>query len=180
VRRNSLTITPPVLIPVTGETNGATTGSGKGTKWPTPRFVVGRGATENCVTDKLTGLMWPKNGRLFGSKTWIEALNAVKSMNITSSATGYNLCGYTDWRLPNVTELKSLTNYGVYSSAYWLIGMGFVVSGEHYWSSTSYALDTNKAWAVNFDTNYFTLFTKSQIQTLNTYFWPVRGGLRRP
>lgn len=51
----------PAQVPVTGETGGAT-GSDKGVAWPSPRFVAGTGATADCITDKLTGLMWPKNG----------------------------------------------------------------------------------------------------------------------
>ncbi len=38
----------------------------KGVAWPNPRFVSGTGAAADCMTDKLTGLMWPKNGNLAG------------------------------------------------------------------------------------------------------------------
>lgn len=34
-----------------------------GVPWPNPRFTV----SGNCVTDTLTGLMWPKNGRSGGT-----------------------------------------------------------------------------------------------------------------
>ena len=37
---------------------GDTATAGAGKQWPTTRFVV----SGDCVSDKLTGLMWPKNG----------------------------------------------------------------------------------------------------------------------
>jgi len=33
-----------------------------------PRFVSGTGTESDCMIDKLTGLMWPKNGNLAGEK----------------------------------------------------------------------------------------------------------------
>lgn len=165
----------PAQVPVTGETGGAA-GSASGVAWPNPRFVVGRGTTANCVTDKLTGLMWVKDlktvvikRRANGSDTnWQNALDSVKLAN---SNGGY--CGYTDWRLPNVTELKSLVNYSQTSPADWLNKQGFRdVQADYYWSSTSSVFDTSHAWFVHFDSGYVDAFNKS----FNSYVWPVRGG----
>ncbi len=75
-----------------------------GIKWPNPRFIV----SGNCVNDNLTGLMWVKNANLpNATKTWQGALDYVASINSDSG-----LCGYKDWRLPNINELVSLVNYG--------------------------------------------------------------------
>src|SRR4030067_533587 len=69
-----------------------------GVDWPSPRFTV---STDGyCVTDNLTGLMWVRSPDSV-TRTWQQALDY---------ANGLSLCGYTDWRLPNVNELESMVN----------------------------------------------------------------------
>lgn len=165
----------PAQVPVTGETGGAA-GSASGAAWPTSRFVAGSGATANCVTDKLTGLMWVKDlntvlikGGANGSATnWQNALDSVAQAN---SNQGY--CGYKDWHLPNIIELKSLVNYGQSSPANWLNTMGFNnVQTRDWWSSTSSALNSGSAWLVSFSNGYVDAYSK----TNHYYVWPVRRG----
>ena len=164
-------------VPVTGETAGVE-GSANGTVWPTVRFVVESGASANCVSDKLTGLMWVKNlntvridGLPNGNLTsWQNALDSVREAN----AAGGGYCGYTDWRLPNVNELKSLINYGQSIIANWLNIQGFVnVQATNYWSSTSFAPNTSLAWYVDFSSGDVNADYKSG----TNYVWPVRRGL---
>ena len=105
----------PAQVPVTGETGGAA-GSENGIAWPSPRFVVGSGVTAGCITDKLTGLMWSKNGSIgfkstndgelsaqpnysntaenLNTSAWGVAIAAVGNMN----SSPIKLCGYSDWR----------------------------------------------------------------------------------
>ncbi len=71
-----------------------------GVSWPNPRFVVGTGTEAACVADKLTGLMWVQAPSTVPD-TWIAAV---------TSANNLVLCGFSDWRLPNVNELESLVN----------------------------------------------------------------------
>lgn len=156
---------------------GNTAAAGAGEEWPTPRFVV----NGDCVTDNLTGLMWAKNANLFGSKKWQDgvtypAQDAIDAMNGSNpSATGYHLCAYSDWRLPNQKELLSLLNYaagtGTGSQVSWLTSQNFAsVQGSRYWSSTVY--DSSNAWYVNMNNG-----TNSKISMTNGgYVWPVRGG----
>jgi hypothetical protein len=101
---------------------------------PSPRFVVGTAAEVDCVTDSLTGLMWVGAPSLTGGD-WASALTA---------ANGLNLCGYTDWRLPNLVELGSLLNYSVADNAAVLNAAGFSNIGSWYWTSTTNA--SNPIW----------------------------------
>ncbi len=163
-------------VPVTGETGGVE-GSANGTRWPGGRFV-GSGDSNDCVSDKLTGLMWVKNlntviikGSTNGnSTTWQNALDSVKQANAVG---GY--CGYTDWRLPNINELKSLVNYGHSSPAAWLNTEGFVgVRANIYWSSTlGGAPYTGDVWHVYFSSGR----VHADINKNGPFYvWPVRGG----
>ncbi len=165
----------PAQVAVTGETDGVA-GSDSGVAWPNPRFLQGRSVTANCMTDKLTGLMWVRDSKSViikdvanGSATnWQNALDSVKQAN---SNGGY--CGYTDWRLPNITELKSLINYGQANPANWLNNQGFSsVNGDRYWSSSTSASDTTNAWYVNFNRGNVGAGNKTD----DNYVWPVRGG----
>ena len=133
-----------------------------GVDWPSPRFTV---STDGyCVTDNLTGLMWVRSPDSV-TRTWQQALDY---------ANGLSLCGYTDWRLPNVNELESMVNTEEPDSASWLNTQGFSnVQSHNYWSSTSYANYTGYAWIVYMWNGDVYAFYKSY----NDYYvWPVRSG----
>ncbi len=145
-----------VSLPKTGQTtcydsagatvDCATTGAGQdgdtlaGVDWPIPRFTNEDGTTplvNDCVTDQLTGLMWTRDTNLKPNVNWQSALNF---------ANGLILCGYSDWRLPNVNELESLINYGIANPVAYLrdpdgggTDSGFLnVQPGYYWTSTTY------------------------------------------
>ena len=133
-----------------------------GEAWPNPRFTVGVDAETDCVTDNLTGLMWPINANLAGgTKTWNDAVDF-------SSLT---LCGYSDWRLPNVNELESLIDASQ-SNPVLPAGHPFTnVQSGRYWSSTTGAFDSNYAWFVNI--GYGSVDSGSKTDG-TLYVWPVR------
>jgi hypothetical protein len=133
---------------------------------PSPRFVAGTGAAADCVTDNLTGLMWTQNAnRPPGTRTWQLAL---------AFANGLDLCGFTDWRLPNRKELRSLINYSVANSAALLNTQGFVnvQDADFYWSSSTVAGTPASAWSVHLNFGNVYPFVKSS----SYYVWPVRAG----
>ena len=169
----------PADLPETGQTTCTDTAGGvincagtgqdgdlkAGVAWPAPRFTPGAGATAACVTDNLTGLMWPANANLAAaSRTWQQALD---------DANALNLCGFTDWRLPNRKELRSLINYSLGNNAGTLNTQGFSnVQADSYWSSSSYAGIPAEAWVVTMSNGHGDYEGKS----FGYYVWPVRAG----
>lgn len=115
---------------------------------------------DGTVTDTETGLMWDKcTWGLSGSNcssgtaspsTWVAALAAAQ----TANAADY--LGYSDWRLPNVAELRSLVETACYNPS---INEALFpgTQGSAYWSASAYAGSSVIAWVVGFnsgDENY--------------------------
>lgn len=134
-----------------------------GVAWPNTRFVKATaGAEVNCVTDRLTGLMWT-DSPIAAAGGWQSALdNAEASAN----------CGHNDWRLPNILELESLLTQEQASSS-WLMTQGFrTLIGTSYWTSTTVEGQRERAFSVNLsnnqifnvdksNTNFLTLFVRN-------------------
>lgn len=130
-----------VDLPQTGQKTSYIEGDAgsiqSGVEWPNPRFVDNGDGT---INDKLTGLMWLKDGHCFGNKAWQDALDIIAEFN--SSPNNFECSGYTanikDWHLPNILELQSLINYEEENQADWLNRNSFVdLQSEWYWSSTT-------------------------------------------
>ncbi len=140
-----------------------------GIDWPSPRFSVGT----DCVTDNLTGLMWSRDANLPGKPVnWADALAYVD---------GLDLCGYTDWRLPNINEIESLS-YAQGDGRVWLESKGFtnvLRAYPDYWSSTTAAYQPDRAWAGDISGNGLPL-TLPKENDLYGLVWPVRGSTTLP
>ena len=179
---------PVALVEKTGQTELYVTGDDgdleKGVAWSDPRFTDNGDGT---VTDNLTGLIWLKNANCFGTRTWAQALSDCN--NLADSGDPDLSCGLTDsssagdWRLPNVKELQSLIDYGVYNPALpntdgtgtgqWSEDDPFSgVVSHFYWSSTTFASPTDDAWFVYLGYGHVSLANKYDA----FYVWPVRGG----
>lgn len=147
--------------------------------------------TEACngtVTDNLTGLTWLANADCpNATRDWATALSDVTNLNTDGTMNG-NDCGdtsnggghQTDWRLPNRFELESLLHLGLYDPALpntagtgqWLPGDPFTrVRNSNYWSSTTFAIDTDGAWYVIMSDGRAFHWFKTDLY----YVWAVRG-----
>ena len=120
------------------------------------------------VTDNLTGLVWQKTESKDGTKPWADAI---------SYCEGLSLGGHTDWRLPNVKELESLTDDNRLNPAInALFHLGSTV--KRHWTSTSLASDPTYAWYVSFYDGTAVSFEGGSIKSnSSTYYYRcVRAG----
>jgi hypothetical protein len=134
----------------------------KGISLPLPRFDQ-RG---EVILDRLTGLIWTGNANLADFPlTWQEALNYIAGMNRERAF------GYSDWRLPNRRELRSLMSHQTRMPAlpeghpFRNVFLGW------YWTSTTAAINTAYAWYVHMEGARMFFGNKAQFFLL----WPVRG-----
>ena len=68
---------------------------------------------EECVQDNRTGLVWEGKTTTGGIRDVNHTLNGVAASGAyLSAANNSGLCGFNDWRLPNVVELQSIVDYG--------------------------------------------------------------------
>ena len=149
-------------LPVTGQTEVHTTNDDgsyqTGNDVPSTRFLDNGDGT---VTDNMTGLMWVKSPDST-TRTWANALTYCEGLDSAS---------HTDWRLPTVSELETLTNYSQSAPATWLNGQGFTNVQNYYWSSTTYAPDAAYAWYVGMGHGR----VGGDIKAYGYYVWPVRS-----
>lgn len=156
----------PADLSKTGQTTSYSTGDDgdleRGIAWPSPRFTID--GTGLCVTDNLTGLMWVRTPDST-TRTWANAL---------TYANGLSLCGYDDWRLPNINELESLIDMERADPALPSGNPFSNVQATVYWSSTTSAgvLNAINAWVVFMSNGIVDPSNK----TNNYYVWPVRAG----
>jgi hypothetical protein len=111
-----------------------------------------------------------------GTADWAPALNNIGSKLNSGQDFGcndYTPGTYSDWRMPNRYELESLLDLSQAGPAL-PSGHPFssVLSLADYWTSTTYADDTDRAWLVNFGEGD-TLHLNKGLAHIS---WPVRGG----
>lgn len=96
---------------------------------------------DGTITDNVTGLMWQKQDDGL-TKNWAGALTYCEALSLAT---------HTDWRLPNVKELRSIadmTKYGPSIDTAYFLG----TKTSYYWASTSVASNPgNFAWTVSFN-----------------------------
>jgi hypothetical protein len=158
--------TPTVPLDVTA-IDGADGKLQKGVVWPSQRFT----AINGTVTDNLTGLIWLQYANCFGSVSWATALTSCNTLaNGTCSLSDGSAAGV--WRLPNLRELQSLIDYGRLSPALPADHPFGSVQSDGYWSSATYAANTDGAWRVYLSYGHVSSVAKTSTHSV----WPVRGG----
>lgn len=136
------------LLLLSATVNGQTCVDGIDSTTPEDLWVDNGDGT---VSDLATGLMWRQcsvgqtwsNGSCLGDPeglNWQEAL---------AYAHGNQFAGYSDWRLPNLKELSSLTERACVRPA---INEDLFPStpSDDYWSATPSVRSASQAWVVAF------------------------------
>jgi hypothetical protein len=140
---------------------------------------IARSYTRNAngvVKDNATGLEWQDDVPSVEKKWVTQANYDAGNYDDTSGDTATTYCenltldGKSDWRAPTIEELVSITDKGRVNPS---IDPTFQnVPSSDYWSSTTYAGGTSRAWSVNFDNGYDPWGDKDN----NRYVRCVRSG----
>jgi len=166
----------PAPVPRTGQTiSYGSRDDGelqKGVEWPDPRFTDNLDGT---VTDHLTGLIWLADSTLFSDLSFADALAACNALaDDGTSLTDGSIAGA--WRLPNVLELGSLSDFSEIGPAL-PGGHPFVAANAgNFWTSTTSATNGNRAWTVGMGIGKISDLAKGSAQQV----WPVRGATPVP
>ena len=139
----------------------------RGVDWPAPRFTDNGNGT---VTDNLTSLIWSQEANCFGARSWTFALsdaNTLSSNNQCGLLQDGSVAG--DWKLPNLKELASLSDYGEDSPSIPSAAPFDMVQSTQYWTSTSYFPNPAQAWYVSMGDAVADASSKAELR----FVWPV-------
>lgn len=142
-----------ILLPMISEAQTCLTSTIPATT-PTSRF---HDNSDGTVTDTKTQLMWKKcsEGQMWDETnntcsngnyyfTWGLALNMAQTVNSSGFA------NYTDWRVPNLTELHSIVERQCYGPAINLTVFPSVSDYDSLWSSSQDSYNVSNALYVDF------------------------------
>jgi hypothetical protein len=116
-----------------------------------------------AVLDRETGLVWERSPDTT-TRTWVNAQSHCNTRTVGNRK---------GWRLPTIQELASLIDPTVATSPTLPAGHPFTnVQSSFYWSASTDASDTSRAWGVNLLNGN----VNSVDKTLALFVWCVRGG----
>ena len=124
---------------------------------------------DGTITDKVTGLIWAKDGNGAGCNNG----NTIQWADALIWAEGLTFAGHSDWRLPNAYELFSIcllepTHYDPFIDTTFFPN----TRSDFYWSATTYPASTSAALSVYF--NYGGVYGYDKTNNHNVR--AVRGG----
>jgi len=119
---------------------------------PDSRYTLHNDGT---VTDSWTGLMWQRCslGQTWDGSTCTGSASTYTWQEALQQGNSNSFAGYSDWRLPNRKELRSIVAYDRYNPAINTTVFPNTPSSS-YWSSSPYAGSSYYAWLVYFYGGY--------------------------
>jgi hypothetical protein len=103
----------------------------------------------DVVIDNETKLIWQSNPST-SKRTWQDAKEYCNNLSYGSRS---------DWRLPNIDELMSLTDKSKYKPS--IATNEINIKSSYYWTSSTIKWNTSYAWSVLFSRGYGFLNDKS-------------------
>ncbi|MBF0420823.1 MAG: tandem-95 repeat protein, partial [Magnetococcales bacterium] len=172
--RPKITFNGFTIVPKTGQLTTYKKGDDgdlqDGVDWPSNVFSDNGDGT---VTDNRSGLVWLKKLDCFHSKDGLGLANAISKVtdlnNGLISCSGYS-GKFSDWRMANRNELRSLIDYGNKQPALPL-GHPFSLGDAIFSSSTTAGIDASKLWNISLLSGEISLGGPNQVHL----FAAVRG-----
>lgn len=112
----------------------------------TGRFQENDISGEIIVTDMKTTLQWTKTS--VPGKTWQQSIDYCNWLTYA---------GYSDWKLPDIYQLRTLINSEKYNPASDFPG----IASNRFWSSSVYVYYADYAWYVYFFLGYVNFYNKT-------------------
>lgn len=108
--------------------------------------VLNANFTKNVdiVVDSISRLQW-QDDKIGESMKWEEAIDYCETLK---------LGGYSDWRLPNLNELKSIIDKSNSKSNPAIVSEFSNVISRYYWSFSKYKYYDYYAWIVGFGNGF--------------------------
>lgn len=128
----------------------------------TNRFTDDAGGqtyANSYIIDHHTGIGWYRNTT--NSTNWTDSIDAAETST---------LLGFTNWKIPNITELLSICDYGLLRSLDYGI-FSVLANNIVLWSSTTDEVNTSLAKGVITSLSTSTLVATSRDKTLATSFY---------
>ncbi len=137
--------------------------------WENSRYIIN---TNDTVLDKKTGLIWKKCAQGLSDSTCTTGsattLNWQQALSLANNST---FAGFSDWRLPNIKELRSLAAYDRFSP---------VINSDvfpntpvsFFWSSSPVVSSISDSWRFGFNNGR----DNGSFRSNSVYVRLVRGG----
>lgn len=121
-------------------------------EWPNSRYTIETISGNNVVTDNSTGLMWQQCSEGLRGADCTIGTSETYTWSVVVGNIG-RFAGYTDWRIPNKKELRTLVAKNCYrpsinSSVFPNTPLNF------FWTSSPAAHFDSGAWLVSFNYGY--------------------------
>ena len=137
--------------------------------WEDGRYTVNGDGT---ITDNKTNLMWKRcTEGLSGSACTIGSATTYNWQQALDLANNSSFAGFSDWRLPNIKELRSIAAYDRYSPT--INSTIFPnTTTSWFWSSSPNASNSDYVWRLDFNNGN----DLNDNRDYNDYVRLVRGG----